>query len=940
MEKLLALVLALVMTLGLATVGANATSFSDDSTITYKEAADVMSAIGVFDGQNGAFNPTGNLTREQGAKIVSYMLMGKTAGDAMTTSTAPFDDVAADRWSAGSIAYCVSQGIIGGVGGNKFNPEGELTGAAFAKMLLCALGYDAKIEGFGSDTWVVNVTKTALSAGVLDDLETLPMNGSITRETAAKLAFNALLSTMVEYESKGTTVAIGDAQVVVGTSNATPIWSTKTNANTFKASERSNSVVNSYTLQFAEQYFPNLSEDNTVVNGLYGRSFSYKSNTVSDFGETGTVLATKAAGDAYASLVNTANSKYIGKSADDEVTFYFNDTKITSATDTNNSSVYLAGTYLTSNTGLLVGTNDSDPANNAGVVVNFIDTDGNGKYDVVTYTMKNVAKVTGTPVSTTSGAVTLTSIPGVLSNHRANNLKGDTDLAKGDVILYYTKGANSNNPVNVATSTIRIEKAESFTGTVTAYATKLTVDATAYAISELTGVKDWNTNQATTSAAIYNAIHGVAGATFYKDNGGNLCYYASEKTADSAENIVYVEDADYTGYTMRAKAIMADGVLRTITIDKIDGNTANSITTGTANTNYNTAGYIVEHTFYTYKQNSDGTYSLTSITPTGTANAQVYIAANTGNNGPNNHIKGYTAGGNSALLTGTSEAKDVDSLRIRNGNTRFLQFDDNGTTHAYDETSTLIGTANTVFVLAANGSTTRFGVSTGVANVANYTVTEDTSPATGALAVLTDSDGYALMVVAESGTGVSAGDKGDVVFVSNGPTTVYNDGDPFYVWAATVNGAIKEADGETNKTVTTVANSTVGTNTLYLVNSYDTDGYIDVTPFTSANNARLSSGTGTAAATIEDSGNMIAFRTAGGVVCDITQNGGTVTAGASFMIDDDTQYFIYDASDAEVTSVALAQLETIANNSTINNFQTAAKSSTDPTLSYVFVTIP
>ena len=193
MKKLLALVLALVMTLGLATVGTSA-AFSDADSIKYKEAVDVMSAIGVIAGMdNGPFNPAGTHTREQGAKIISYMLLGgKTAGDALTASSAPFSDVAADRWSAGAIQYCVSQGIINGVGDNKFNPTGELTGYAFAKMLLTALGYDSKIEGLVGNNWQVNTAKLLQSTGLAAGVDIFVGSNAVSREVAAQMGLNTL----------------------------------------------------------------------------------------------------------------------------------------------------------------------------------------------------------------------------------------------------------------------------------------------------------------------------------------------------------------------------------------------------------------------------------------------------------------------------------------------------------------------------------------------------------------------------------------------------------------------------------------------------------------------------------------------------------------------------------------------------------------------------
>ena len=67
MKKLLALVLALVMTLSLCVVSSNAAYTGED--FDYEEAVEVMSAVGVFQGdETGKFNPTGILTREQAAQ--------------------------------------------------------------------------------------------------------------------------------------------------------------------------------------------------------------------------------------------------------------------------------------------------------------------------------------------------------------------------------------------------------------------------------------------------------------------------------------------------------------------------------------------------------------------------------------------------------------------------------------------------------------------------------------------------------------------------------------------------------------------------------------------------------------------------------------------------------------------------------------------------------
>ena len=74
MKKLLALVLALVMSMFIVTIS-NAT-FSDAADIDYKEAVDVLAAVGVLEGPDGKFDPKAELTREQAAKIIAFLDLG------------------------------------------------------------------------------------------------------------------------------------------------------------------------------------------------------------------------------------------------------------------------------------------------------------------------------------------------------------------------------------------------------------------------------------------------------------------------------------------------------------------------------------------------------------------------------------------------------------------------------------------------------------------------------------------------------------------------------------------------------------------------------------------------------------------------------------------------------------------------------------------------
>ena len=210
MKKFLSLVLALVMTMSLVTVSAGAKDFTDSSKIQYAEAVDVMSAAKVIDGYtDGTFNPTATLTRGAAAKIICNLILGPTTASALSADTAPFRDVPVSNTFAGYITYCSQQGIINGYADGTFRPTGTLSGNAFMKMLLGALGYDSAIEGYTGANWTVAVIKQAAGIGLDDGNDEFVGSKAVTREEAALYAFNMLQATMVEYDKKDTIVVGG-----------------------------------------------------------------------------------------------------------------------------------------------------------------------------------------------------------------------------------------------------------------------------------------------------------------------------------------------------------------------------------------------------------------------------------------------------------------------------------------------------------------------------------------------------------------------------------------------------------------------------------------------------------------------------------------------------------------------------------------------------------
>ena len=315
MKKFLSLVLALVMTMSLVTVSAGAKDFTDSSKIQYPEAVDVMSAVKVIDGYaEGDFRPTATLTRGAAAKIICNLILGPTTASALVADAAPYKDVPTNHTFAGYIAYCQKTGIISGYADGTFKPANSLTGYAFMKMLLGALGYKAEQEGYTGANWSIQVAKRALNVGLNDDLVG-SFNGvkAVTREEACLYAFNTLKATMVEYE-KNSTVTVGNI-TIKDTSTAKEMTNTgKTDGNIDKDGK----------MQFAEKYFTDLKKFGATDDfSRPATQWKIKAEEVGKYTDTPDLTYTKAvkAGDIYKDLA-------LGSTIDKkDVTVYINGEK-------------------------------------------------------------------------------------------------------------------------------------------------------------------------------------------------------------------------------------------------------------------------------------------------------------------------------------------------------------------------------------------------------------------------------------------------------------------------------------------------------------------------------------------------------------------------------------------------------------------------------------
>lgn len=330
MKKFLALVMALAMVMSLTVVSTSAKDFTDDDSITYTEAIDVISALEIMDGYtDGSFQPNTQLNRGQAAKIICNLILGVAAADNLTATTAPFPDVPASHIFAGYISYCAQEGIISGYSDGYFRPGDTLSGYAFMKMLLGALGYDQTNEGLTGSNWTIQCAKLVQGIGLASDLEDDFLGSkTVTREEAALYALNTLQARTVEYVVPGGTISVNGVEINQKASNASyrTYDSASVSVGQGQGKNDGNISADGY-VQFAEEHFPRLVLNPGELDG-FGRpqhTWTYKGDKVGSYTDTpdATYEGYVTMADLYDDLALTSTTKYFKVFIDGTIPYFF-----------------------------------------------------------------------------------------------------------------------------------------------------------------------------------------------------------------------------------------------------------------------------------------------------------------------------------------------------------------------------------------------------------------------------------------------------------------------------------------------------------------------------------------------------------------------------------------------------------------------------------------
>ena len=563
------------MMLSVMVVGAGA-AFSDQSKIKNTEAVDACTALNIIGGYpDGSFKPEGNITRAEVTKMICVALNGGKEPNLATNATPTFSDVrtnANSAWAEKYIESCASQGIVSGVGGGKFAPAGNVTGTQLAKMLLVSLGYKSENEGFTGNAWATNVNTIASAKGLYEGLEKLDVSAALTRDSAARMIWNALQAYEVEYKTSliagpdgklATQITVQDK--VVGSTNdkitllrdkydawldvgtlvsvdnkEITIAMTEADA---AASDYVISTTNNRVTTYSNVSFTKLDKD-------YSELMGQKVKVIFKNGKTNDVLGVYATSDnvIYKTVANALEKdgnnkvKIDGKSYSVEYTRKLNE----QTTGTTGLATYRDGEEVNS-----VDVAKLDSMNTSADNVVLVDSDNNGKIDIVYFQTVNVAKVTyASSTQLVAGGTTY--------KYADDNIA--KDLAKDDwVVITKDLYNDCNNIVLVKKVEATIAGTRDKADKTPAYK-QYRVDGTWYNTADNKALDAKAGNKA--SVVTYNGI------IFFADKLSN--------SSTSADIAMLVD----TGSFNQVKLAFFDGTTKTVTVDD-DGIVPNSGNKGT-----------------------------------------------------------------------------------------------------------------------------------------------------------------------------------------------------------------------------------------------------------------------------------------------------------------------------------------------------------------------
>ena len=572
LKRALSLALAAIMLVGMMVVSASAASYNnltDKDEIVNKDAVSMLVSLGIIEGKpDGSYGPTENVDRAQMAKMLSVIMNKGVDNSALYQSVNSGLVDVNTNWAKGHINYCYTTGIIAGRGNGKFDPSATVTALEAAKMLLVAVGYDPKIEGFEGADWAINVSVRADEQGIFEGF-TKDLSAPLNRDDAALLIYNALDVEMIQsYTTNNYPIAYSDHRTILADKYGVIKVQGVVVANEWAslASDDGDAALKEgkTTIYNGEGIFS--TTGNTTVSkedaSLKTQTFNVSTpvdmlgKTVNLYIKKTTILADSTVyGDPVVSDVNTVvttGETVLYSGAKDPQVDYDKLLGENGLTDKDAKYFwnYNSGKYIPNTTEKY----GDKTANVKGATLTIIDNNGDGEVDYVLSVEKALADITS--VNSKKETVTVRTL-GTLDN---KDVVGYEDMAKEDVVLYVQYGGRTY-----------LEKPEVVTGEMEHFNVKgtekyMTVGGEKYKADELeTNARTEVVKFDVTECDKANGVQFETSYNFYLDDYGNVI--AFEEVEAAAKNYALVLDSAFSTNMLntdaQVKVLLPDGTEKT-----------------------------------------------------------------------------------------------------------------------------------------------------------------------------------------------------------------------------------------------------------------------------------------------------------------------------------------------------------------------------------------
>lgn len=588
LKRTLSLVLAVALCFSLLTMGASAKTYKDDSSITYKEAVQWLTSLGVMNGElnsDGTYSlrPTDPITRAEYAKLICFVLNGGSDPAFGSTTSTSFKDTVG-HWAAGYIEALVASGYTAGYGDGTFGPEDTITGQQAAKIMLTVMGYNAQYEGLVGPTWASKADALAGQKGLYKELVSFKSSNLLTREQAAQIIWNALQKKTLSYAEAGTLgnkVVEGDKTLLTFYFDGITTCEGVLLANSYGSIDGSVPQAGKIKVQlWKTNKVITLNSDPTTA-AMLGQSvrFAYKDKVLAGSADYALIgdLATTEYNKTYTTTTgNSIKQATVGFDLDTDYS------KSTASKIQDNAATIVINNAIVSDYDTYAGllkysapSTDDVYVNGWGFQTTFIDNNGDGICDyIITYAARPYY------------VVDVTSTQATLKDMTDNSTTITVDLAKS-----YNFADNSKATIvddtyllgYVANNRLYVMDSSSFSGKVSGikqtsaggqiYFT-LTIDGTAYTLRDAAAYGDGSMKAAEKMVdpdpSNSPSVTVNTSATFYKDSNGYIFYIDDTKGGEGAVDFAYITSADdaynFSAKGQYAEVIYEDGTKGTVLV--------------------------------------------------------------------------------------------------------------------------------------------------------------------------------------------------------------------------------------------------------------------------------------------------------------------------------------------------------------------------------------